>query len=258
MSVIADLVRAGVDPELVARVAEEIAEARAQGARDAAPSLTLRQQRNARYYVAHRDELKAKREASKTSENVLNQTSKTHGTPSPKERSPTPPKEITPSPSSLRSVSYRAREAFGEFWATYPRRDGSNPKQPAEQKFVRLVEAGTDPAEITAGARRYAAAVAGEDPRFVAQAVTWLNQGRWRDDHVPPARAGPAGNRPRGPTMAEMARMDEPGFSFDDPRPDSRDSTARTTCDSVPRASGFVGRLSLADREERRGQVVDL
>lgn len=49
MSVIAALIRAGVAADLVALVADEIAAARAEGAR-AAGSRTLRQERNARYY----------------------------------------------------------------------------------------------------------------------------------------------------------------------------------------------------------------
>lgn len=40
---------------------------------------------------------------------------------------------------------------------------------------------GEDPEAILAGARAYARAEAGGDPQYVAQAVTWLNQERWKD-----------------------------------------------------------------------------
>ena len=45
MSLIADLIRAGVDPDLVARVSQEIADARAEGASGVLPERTARQER---------------------------------------------------------------------------------------------------------------------------------------------------------------------------------------------------------------------
>ncbi len=108
-------------------------------------------------------------------------------------------------PSSLRSERQSERNAwFSEIWLALPKRTGSNPKQPAEEKFYRLIKSSDDPttlaAEILDGARRYAASVRGADPRFTAQAVTWFNQGRWKDDYSRPVgpmpRAGPA---PRPP-----------------------------------------------------------
>lgn len=69
-----------------------------------------------------------------------------------------------------------------QFWKAYPQRAGANPKKPARDKFVALVKRGVDPAEIIAGARAYAS-----DPEtkigtgYVATAVVWLNQERWKD-----------------------------------------------------------------------------
>lgn len=73
-------------------------------------------------------------------------------------------------------------ELFAKFWEAYPKRDGANPKKPAADKFARAVKAGNDPGAIIAGAKAYAASL-GEKAgtQFVAQAVTWLNQERWRD-----------------------------------------------------------------------------
>jgi hypothetical protein len=75
-------------------------------------------------------------------------------------------------------------QACLDFWQAYPKRDGSNPKTPALDKFQKLVKSGESPAEIIEGARRYAArfAKSGDDRKFVAQAVTWLNQRRWEDE----------------------------------------------------------------------------
>ncbi|MET4210508.1 hypothetical protein [Bradyrhizobium sp. LA2.1] len=73
---------------------------------------------------------------------------------------------------------------FEEFWQAYPRRDGPNPRKPAEQKFNALAKTGVDPDVMIAGAKQLAI----EESRrgkigtqFVAQAVTWLNQQRWSD-----------------------------------------------------------------------------
>lgn len=92
----------------------------------------------------------------------------------------------TPSnPTEIRSVRKKLTDPeFEEFWTSYPRRDGSNPKQPARQKLERIVASGTPIADVVAGARAYAARIArtSEDRRFVAQAVTWLNQSRWKDE----------------------------------------------------------------------------
>lgn len=77
-----------------------------------------------------------------------------------------------------------AKSRFDEFWKTFPRRRGSNPKKPAEKKFDLLVAAGTDPSSIIFGAANYAAELCrdGKDrTQFVAQAITWLNQSRFED-----------------------------------------------------------------------------
>lgn len=76
-------------------------------------------------------------------------------------------------------------DPFDEFWAAYPRRSGSNPRKPAQAKFERLVRDGADPREIINGAKRYTVSLANENKIntvYVAQALTWLNQERWRDD----------------------------------------------------------------------------
>ncbi len=73
-------------------------------------------------------------------------------------------------------------DAFEQFWDAYPKRDGANPKKPAKGKFQRHVENGVNPNDIIQGAQRYARQVLDKEPKYVAQAVTWLNQERWNDD----------------------------------------------------------------------------
>lgn len=99
--------------------------------------------------------------------------------------------------SSLRSERGHADqiqidEEFDTFWAAYPRREGSNPKAPALQSYRRCRKRGISAEMILDGARRYARQVAGEPPRFTAQATTWLNQSRWEQESAPLLPVKPA------------------------------------------------------------------
>lgn len=159
---------AGASPEAIAIAVEAIeaeqnkdAERRAKNAeRKAAERTRARQSRDSHETVAGQGE----------------------DTVSPKkETSPTPPKEkTTPSSSGDKSPSRCATDFFEDFWIVFPRREGSNPKKPARDRFARLVAKGFDPQAIIAGAK----ALAAEHPtptRFVPQAITWLNQERFAD-----------------------------------------------------------------------------
>ena len=91
---------------------------------------------------------------------------------------------------TLSETEYRNRiqntdtEAFDRFWSVYPRKAG---KQDAQRSFERALKAATLD-EILGGAQRYA-----DDPNRVAQFTahpsTWLNQGRWSDEPLPPRTA---------------------------------------------------------------------
>ena len=77
---------------------------------------------------------------------------------------------------------------FAKFWHKYPsRRPHSNPKKPARQKFEAALKRGVPVEVLIRGAENYAAYVAREtdDARFIAQAVTWLNQERWTEYQKP-------------------------------------------------------------------------
>lgn len=80
----------------------------------------------------------------------------------------------------------RAREIIEvfetQFWPSYPKRKGANPKAPARKAFEAAVRRGADPVEIAGAARRYAIADADKiGTVYIAQAMTWLNQQRWGD-----------------------------------------------------------------------------
>lgn len=89
---------------------------------------------------------------------------------------------------SSRSVAVATRPSadlkFEEFWRVYPRRDGPNPRKPAEQKFCALVKTGVNPDVMIQAARQLATDEAKRSnigTRFIPQAMTWLNQQRWSD-----------------------------------------------------------------------------
>lgn len=77
-----------------------------------------------------------------------------------------------------------ASEKFDDFWKVYPRRDGPNPRKPAEQKFEALAKTGVSPDLMIAGAKQLSIDEARRGhvgTRFIPQAVTWLSQQRWVD-----------------------------------------------------------------------------
>lgn len=110
------------------------------------------------------------------------------------------PKPESSSPTTnVRSVEKSTRpatdEKFEEFWKAYPHRgEAADPKKPAREKFDRAVKRGVDPDAVIAATHRFAeierrAGRAGTDK--CAQAVTWLNQERWRDYDLPAAGQQP-------------------------------------------------------------------
>lgn len=93
-----------------------------------------------------------------------------------------PPKKEGKEVKDSNTVDSTANEQFAKFWRTYPsRRPHSNPKKPARAKFEAAVKRGVAAGDIIWAAQNYAAYVEreGTDPKYVAQAQTWLNQERW-------------------------------------------------------------------------------
>lgn len=75
------------------------------------------------------------------------------------------------------------QSAFQEFRSVYPKRKGANPWVPAEKSFDKAVKR-TQPQTIIDAAKVYAAEQASLGhigTPYVCQAVTWLNQQRWKD-----------------------------------------------------------------------------
>lgn len=94
---------------------------------------------------------------------------------SPKEIPPTPPKEITPFPTSLRSVSVSTGEhSFARFWQAWPHKVG---KPAAERSFAKVAH------EIEAILSGIASYIRDKPPdRPWLNPATFLNQRRWEDE----------------------------------------------------------------------------
>jgi hypothetical protein len=148
-----------------------------------------------------------------------------------------PPREIStpssspssPSPYSLRSYSDGRdatrpinRQFFLEFWQAYPKRDGSNPKAPAEKRFIAACKAGAEPEAIIAGAKSYASKLADKvGTPFVMQAMTWLNRKCWIDyGGQLPLPAQPSKPKRAFPSGLSVERMRKYAIYFNEDIPE--------------------------------------
>lgn len=88
-------------------------------------------------------------------------------------------------------------EAFEDFWKVYPRHVAKGTAKRAFEKALKIAST----AVIIAGARRYAAERAGQDPKFTKHAATWLNAECWTDEN--PAVGGGAIIDPSGTIIGQ-------------------------------------------------------
>lgn len=78
-------------------------------------------------------------------------------------------------------------EDFERFRAVYPKRDGTDPKEPARKRFEAAVKSGADPDLIITGASAFAAAEqkrGNVGSRFIPHSSSWLNRRGWEDHQV--------------------------------------------------------------------------
>ena len=80
---------------------------------------------------------------------------------------------------------------FDRWYEAYPRKVGKDAARPVFERVVKSGKASV--AELIAGAERYAADRAGEDPQFTKYPKTWLNGGHWADE--PTTRSTGRGSR---------------------------------------------------------------
>lgn len=74
-------------------------------------------------------------------------------------------------------------KGFDEWWAVYPKKVD---KLRAEKAYIATIKSkGATEVEMLEGARRYAAAKAGTERRYVKHPASWLNAGGWLDEPEP-------------------------------------------------------------------------
>lgn len=107
------------------------------------------------------------------------------------ERTPLPPQGEQPFDVPDRSPD---QDRFPDFWAAYPRKENQTK---AEAEFI-TAAISADAEAIIAGARKFAVACSGQEPRFIPLPASWLRDKRWRDQIstvVPPDSAKEARRR---------------------------------------------------------------
>ena len=107
------------------------------------------------------------------------------------------PARVPPKGESPRRLA--ARGGFDEFWQAYPRKAGKRVAREAYEQAIREA----DPAVILAGAKRYAADP-NREAQFTPHPTTWLRQGRWEDDPLPPRSTAQTGGARRMDAYAEI------------------------------------------------------
>ena len=122
--------------------------------------------------------------------------------PKPSQSEPEPEREANASLSIARTgpTATEIARGFVLFWTEYPKRVG---KDAAAKSFANAMRraGGSDPLEtIMDGLRR--ALPGWDDPQFIPNPTTWLNQGRWEDD-APSPRTGIRHDRPANDIRAE-------------------------------------------------------
>jgi hypothetical protein len=80
-------------------------------------------------------------------------------------------------------TSARGDPDFEAFYAAYPRKSG---RIDAEKAWLKAIKDGAAPADVIAGAKRYADDP-GRKPDYTKHPATWLNKGCWMDEPSPPS-----------------------------------------------------------------------
>lgn len=140
---------------------------------------------------------------------------------------------------------------FEEFWAAYPKRP-NNPKAAAKKKYAAIRKQNVKRETIVNAARKYAALRQGEDPKFTAMAVTWLNQWRFEDDYDAHVSDDTAGDIVNVRDLKKIADL-YPGLEVgaDDPyKALSREMKAGATVDQIREAADKYRLLIKAQREQ--------
>jgi hypothetical protein len=92
------------------------------------------------------------------------------------ERVGRPSAKRAPSPGPQASANFEA------FWTGYPKRQGANPRAPAEKAYARAIKSGATHEAIMAGVGSLCVVQRKDiNTPYIPMATTWLSQERWRD-----------------------------------------------------------------------------
>jgi hypothetical protein len=236
VSVIADLVRAGVDPDLIEKVHAEIL---------AASKTADEQAERRRAADRERKRLKRLRNSADSADNA-------DADPSSLLPSPTPPTNNSSPQSSLRSENIRAREAFDRFFAIYPKRIN---RKAALARWLTAVKAGVDPERMIAAAERYAEHMRFTEPQFIKAPDAWLNGAKY-DDELPAEPLRPRSRGSPGGTTGFAAVLDHLEGRTNEPADHPmRDITPGAA--NADRSHDPTDLFEPAGRVSRVGEVVD-
>ncbi|MEJ0092809.1 MAG: hypothetical protein WDN46_05110 [Methylocella sp.] len=193
MSVIADLATAGVDPNLIAKVAIALADAErrvgeAEGrAAEAKAAIADRREKDAVRKRKSRD-VTGSHVTERDGADVTGQGSSpvpSDGSPKDNNQTPSlPPQTPSPIPSSASAERELSLEFEHEFWLVYPNKVGKPVALKSWVKARRIADLET----ILGGLGAY---LAKTDDRPWCNPATWLNQERWKDRPAAVPRAGP-------------------------------------------------------------------
>ncbi len=120
---------------------------------------------------------------------------------------------------------------FDDFWLAYPRKIAKADAKRSWDKAVTKIK--IDPADIVAGAKRYAAAKRGTEQQYIAHAATWINQQRWADEDV------------------------EAKSTYEEERPHVRDEKAIGVIAATMRAQEIKKRILVATRAHHQASLSD-
>lgn len=126
----------------------------------------------------------------------------------PEPRSTNTSRTIITSEAKASSVSVKPRKAdiaagFLAFWQAYPKRVGKDAAAKSFDKAMSRIKEDDPLSVILAGIER--ALPGWDDPQFIPNPATWLNQGRWADDAPTPRRET---RNASGYTDARSAKVD--------------------------------------------------
>lgn len=193
---ISDMVRSGVDPDLIGRTAELFSE-KSNEVRNAKRPMS-----NAERQAKYRENNKKVTESNESNKNVTSVTEeKEKRTKKEKEEKPSLPKENPPT--GVKRKGFSPADRFQEFWELFPRQRRGN-KGKAEQAYQRVLnEKRATEEEIINGVRRYASSDE-VGSGFAKGAAAWLNDDRWASDYTTqPTRKA---DRDKGPSYFDTLR----------------------------------------------------